>query len=277
MLQVSTVAELRAMLAQMPRPIGLVPTMGAVHEGHLSLVRRARTESATVVATIFVNPIQFGEALDLSQYPRPIEKDLAFLNQTGVDLVFMPSVDEMYGAGFTTNVHLDGPAIGLEGDVRPGHFDGVATVVVKLLLQSLPDVAYFGRKDAQQIAVVRRLVCDLDIPVDIVVLPTIREHDGLALSSRNATLSAEQRRAAPAFFRALSAMRDRYRSGTQDAELLQKDCIALLMGEPLIDAVDYVALVDEETFVPWSGVGPSLLVAAVRMGGVRLIDNVVLD
>lgn len=277
MLQVSTVPELRAALQDMSRPVGLVPTMGAVHEGHLSLVRQARADCATVVATIFVNPTQFGEAADLERYPRPFEKDLALLEREGVDLVFTPSVDEMYKPGFTSVVHLDGPALGFEGEARSGHFDGVATVVAKLLLQSLPDVAYFGRKDAQQVAVVRRLASDLDIPVTIAVMPTIREHDGLAISSRNVTLSEEQRRAAPAFFLALSAMRDRYRSGMQDAAKLEEGCRALLAQEPLFETVDYVALVDEQTFEPWTGVGPCLLVAAVRMGDVRLIDNVVLD
>ena len=277
MQQVSTVAELRAAQRGMPRPVGLVPTMGAIHEGHLSLARQARADSATVVATIFVNPRQFGEAQDLGRYPRPIEQDLALLEQAGVDLVFTPQVNEMYGPGFTTTIHLDGPALGFEGDARPGHFDGVATVVAKLLLQSLPDVAYFGRKDAQQVAVVRRLVSDLDIPVAIVVMPTTREHDGLAISSRNVTLSAEQRQDAPTFFRALSAMRDRYRSGMQDATRLEQNCRTLLAREPLFNVVDYVALVDEETFALWSGLGPCLLIGAVRVGGVRLIDNVVLD
>lgn len=277
MLQVSTVAELRSVLRGAPHPVGLVPTMGAVHEGHLSLVRQAHADNATVVATIFVNPTQFGQSSDLANYPRPIEQDLALFEREGVSVVFTPPVDEMYSAGFTTTVHLDGPALGYEGDARPGHFDGVATVVAKLLLQSLPDVAYFGRKDAQQVAVIRRLVSDLDIPVAISMLPTIREHDGLAFSSRNVLLSDEQRRAAPALFRALSAMRDRYRSGMQDATKLADGCRTQLAREPLFERVDYVALVDEATFAPWSGTGPCLLVASVHMGDVRLIDNVVLD
>jgi pantoate--beta-alanine ligase len=277
MLQVSTVAELRSALAGAPRPVGLVPTMGAVHEGHLSLVRQARQDSATVVATIFVNPTQFGEAEDLDRYPRPLAQDLALLERDGVNIVFTPTVDEMYHPGFGTTIHVDGPTTGFEDDARPGHFDGVATIVAKLLLQTLPDNAYFGRKDAQQVAVVRRLVQDLDIPVAVVTLPTVREHDGLAISSRNAALSDAQRAAAPALFRALSGMRDRYRSGMQDAAKLEGDCRTLLAREPLFEVIDYIALVDEETFALWSGVGPCLLVAAVRMGNVRLIDNVVLD
>lgn len=277
MLRVWTVTELRAALQSMPRPVGLVPTMGAVHEGHLSLVKQARSDNATVVATIFVNPTQFDETQDLEHYPRPIEQDLALLESEGVDLVFTPSTDEMYPPGFMTTIHIEGPAREFEGAARPGHFDGVATVVAKLLLQSLPEVVYFGRKDAQQVAVVRRLVSDLDIPVALAVMSTIREHDGLAMSSRNVTLSEDQRRAAPALFLALSAMRDRYRSGMQSAVQLKEGCRALLTQELLFDLVDYVALVDEETFIPWGGTGSCLLVAAVRMGSVRLIDNVVLD
>ena len=277
MLRVWTVTELRAALQSMPRPVGLVPTMGAVHEGHLSLVKQARSDNATVVATIFVNPTQFDETQDLEHYPRPIEQDLALLESEGVDLVFTPSTDEMYHPGFMTTIHIEGPAREFEGAARPGHFDGVATVVAKLLLQSLPEVVYFGRKDAQQVAVVRRLVSDLDLPVALAVMSTIREHDGLAMSSRNVTLSEDQRRAAPALFLALSAMRDRYRSGMQNAVQLKEGCTALLTQELLFDLVDYVALVDEETFIPWGGTGSCLLVAAVRMGSVRLIDNVVLD
>jgi len=277
MLQVSTVAEFRATLKGMPRPIGLVPTMGAIHRGHLSLVERARTESATVVATIFVNPRQFGVAADLDRYPRPIENDLALLELAGVDLVFTPATDEMYQPGFTTTVYLGGPALNFEASERPNHFDGVATVVAKLLLQSLPDSAYFGRKDAQQLAVVRQVVRDLNIPVEIAAMPTIREHDGLAISSRNAALNEEHRCAAPALYLALSAMRDQYRSGMQDPTKLEEGCRALLAREPLIDSVDYVGLVDDDTFALWNGKGPCLLIAAVRIGGVRLIDNVVLD
>ena len=275
--QVSTVAELRSALQGMPRPVGLVPTMGAVHEGHLSLVRQARADNATVVATIFVNPLQFGETPDLERYPRPLARDLALLERDGVDLVFTPSVDEMYAPGFTTAIYLAGPALGYESDARPGHFSGVATIVAKLLLQSLPATVYFGRKDAQQVAVVHRVVRDLDIPVAIVTMPTIREHDGLAISSRNVNLSEAQRQAAPMLFTAMSAMRDRYRSGMQDAAKLLAGCRTLLASEPLFEVVDYVALVDEDSFSPWRGAGPCLMVGAVRMGAVRLVDNVILD
>lgn len=275
--RVTTVDELRRVLADLPRPLGLVPTMGALHEGHMALVRQACTDNASVVATIFVNPLQFGANEDLDRYPRPIERDLEMLSNEGVDVLFTPPPDEMYKPGFVTTVHVGGPSEGYEGEVRPGHFDGVTTVVTKLLLQSLPDAAYFGRKDAQQVAVVRRMVQDLDIPVQLQVIPIHREHDGLASSSRNVYLTAEERTAAPTLYRALSAARDRYRSGVQDADKLIAATRSTLEGEPLFKAIDYVALVDQETFAPWTGKGPCLMIAAVRIGKVRLIDNVVLD
>ncbi len=277
MQQVSTVADLRASLGALPRSLGLVPTMGALHEGHLSLVRQAREDNETVVASIFVNPTQFGPNEDLGRYPRPIEQDLSLLTAERVDVVFTPSTDEMYPDGLATTMHVDGPADGYESEVRPGHFDGVATVVSRLLVQVSPDVAYFGRKDAQQAAVVRRLVSDLDIPVAISVMPTVREGDGLAVSSRNAYLTAEQRAVAPTLFRALSAARDRYRSGGQSAAALEAGFRALIAIEPVIESVDYVALVNERTFEAWGGRGPCLMIAAIRMGSVRLLDNVVLD
>ena len=276
MRQVETVAALRAALRDAPRPLGLVPTMGALHDGHLALVRAAREECATVAATIFVNPTQFGPNEDLDRYPRSLATDLALLEGEGVDCVFTPSVDEMYPAGFTTVVHLDGPALPLEGAARPGHFDGVATVVAKLLLQSLPDRAYLGRKDGQQTAVVRRLVRDLDIPTEIVVVPTVREADGLAMSSRNAYLTPEQRAAAPVVFRALSASRDRFRAGQQDMAALEDAARRMIEASPLA-SVEYVAGVDPDTMEPWAGRGPCMLAAAVRIGSVRLIDNVILD
>ncbi len=276
MRQVETVAALRSALRDAPRPVGLVPTMGALHDGHLALVRAARGECATVVATIFVNPTQFGPDEDIDRYPRSLPADLALLEQEGVDCVFTPSADEMYPPGFTTTVHLDGPALPLEGVARPGHFDGVATIVAKLLLQSFPERAYFGRKDGQQTAVVRRLARDLDIPTEIVVVPTVREPDGLAMSSRNAYLTPEQRAAAPVVFRALSASRDRFRSGQQDIVALEDAARRMIEASP-IASVEYVAGVDPDTMEPWTGHGPCMLAAAVRIGAVRLIDNVILD
>lgn len=277
MLQLSTIAGLRDFTRAAPRPLGLVPTMGALHAGHLALVAAAQAECASVVATIFVNPTQFGPAEDLARYPRPLADDLAALEAAGVAAAFVPSVEEMFPAGAATTVHVEGPALPLEGEARPGHFDGVATVVAKLLWQAGPDRAYFGQKDGQQLAVVRRLAADLDMPVAVVAVPTVREADGLAVSSRNAYLSAEQREAAPALYRALAATRDRFRAGAQARAELEAGCRALLAQQPLIDAVDYVAAVDPDTMEPWAGAGVAMLAAAVRMGGVRLIDNVLME
>lgn len=273
----TTISDLRTFLKNAPRPLSLVPTMGALHAGHMALVTQARRDCATVVVSIFVNPKQFGPKEDFSKYPRTLEHDLVLLKDAGVDVAFVPTEDAMYGKGFATTVSIAGPALPLEGEVRPGHFNGVATVVTKLLLQVSPDRAYFGQKDGQQVAVVRRLVKDLDIPVEIVTLPIVREADGLAMSSRNAYLTQEQRAAAPVLFRALSATRDRFRSGTQDRQALEANCRAIIKSEKLIDSVDYVAAVDPETMEPWSGRGICMLAAAVRIGGVRLIDNVILD
>lgn len=274
--RLDNVAAWRGWLREAPRPLGLVPTMGALHPGHMALVAAARASCETVAATIFVNPRQFGDPRDLASYPRTLERDLEMLRESGVAAVFVPGIEEMYPEGFATTVSVAGPALGLEGDSRPGHFDGVATVVAKLLLQAMPDIAFFGRKDAQQVAVIRRLIADLNIPVEIEVVPTVREADGLAISSRNALLTPGQRAAAPALFRALSAGRDRFRSGTQDAARLGSDVRAMLDASDPFDAVDYVAAVDPETFERYvSGIG--LLAAAVRLGEVRLIDNVMLD
>ena len=277
MLQLSTIAGLRDFTRAAPRPLGLVPTMGALHAGHLALAAAAQAECASVVATIFVNPTQFGPAEDLARYPRPLADDLAALEAAGVAAAFVPSVEEMFPAGAATTVHVEGPALPLEGEARPGHFDGVATVVAKLLSQAGPDRAYFGQKDGQQLAVVRRLAADLDMPVAVVAVPTVREADGLAVSSRNRYLSAEQREAAPALYRALAATRDRFRAGAQARAELEAGCRALLAQQPLIDAVDYVAAVDPDTMEPWAGAGVAMLAAAVRMGGVRLIDNVLME
>ena len=278
MRQLSTIADLRGFTRAAPRPLGLVPTMGALHAGHMALVGAAQGECASVVAAIFVNPTQFGPTEDLARYPRPLADDLGLLEAAGVAAAFVPSVDEMYPAGAaTTTVQVGGPALPLEGEARPGHFDGVATVVAKLLLQASPDRVYFGQKDGQQLAVVRRLVDDLDIPVTVVSVPTVREADGLAVSSRNAYLSAEQRAAAPAVFRALPAARDRFRAGARARAELEAGCRALLEREPLIDAIDYVAAVDPDTMEAWAGSGVAMLAAAVRMGEVRLIDNVLLE
>ena len=275
---VRTVAELRAALAPLRREaIGFVPTMGALHEGHLSLLRAARSENSTVVLSIFVNPTQFGEAADLAAYPRTEEADVALAAEAGTDLVFAPSPAEMYPAGFATTVSVGGAITGtLEGALRGrSHFDGVATVVAKLLLAVQPDRAYFGAKDAQQVVVVRRMVSDLGIPVEIVARPTSRDDDGLARSSRNTRLSPEERDLASVIPRSLRAAQDAFASGIRDPHGLTgvvRDELAAAGLDP-----EYVEIVDADSLEPITEVEhPALLALAVRVGEVRLIDNVVL-
>ncbi|KTS85629.1 pantothenate synthetase [Microbacterium testaceum] len=275
---VRTIADLRAALSPLRgETIGFVPTMGALHEGHLSLLRTARSENATVVLSIFVNPTQFGEAADLAAYPRTEEADVALAAEAGTDLVFAPSPAEMYPAGFATSVSVAGAITGtLEGAVRGrSHFDGVATVVAKLLLAVQPDRAYFGAKDAQQVVVVRRMVSDLGIPVEIVARPTSRDDDGLARSSRNTRLSAEERDVAAVIPRALRAAQDAFASGIRDPHRLTTVVRDELRGAGL--EPEYVEAVDADSLEPIATAEtPTLLALAVRVGEVRLIDNVVL-
>lgn len=248
--------------------VGLVPTMGALHAGHRSLIERADAENDIVVVSIFVNPIQFGPGEDLARYPRPLEDDLEILRGMDVDAVYMPRVEDMYPEGATTRVVVGGVAEALEGAARPGHFEGVATVVTKLFWTVKPDRAYFGQKDAQQVAVVKRLAADLDTGVEIVVCPTVREADGLAVSSRNAYLDPAERAAAASLSRALRAASDLYRAGEHDPGRLKAVMAAVLVAEPRAK-VDYAEVVDPGDF---SSPG-SLAVLAVRIGKTRLIDN----
>lgn len=275
---VTTVAALRSALAafrEKGQSVALVPTMGALHAGHVALVEQARKAAGKVVASIFVNPKQFGPGEDLDRYPRDLAGDSAKLAEAGVDLLFAPSVEEMYPDGFSTTVHVAGVSEGMEGERRPGHFDGVATVVARLLGLVLPDVAFFGQKDAQQCAVVMRLVKDLGLPVEIRVAPTVRESDGLAMSSRNAYLTAEERKAAPALFRALLATQLVHELGEKKPEKLLKAFRLAISTEPLL-VLDSVDLVDVATMRPVAKVDrPVLLAAAVKVGRTRLIDNVV--
>lgn len=266
-----TPTDVRAVLAAAERPVGLVPTMGALHAGHLALVRKARAECATVAASIFVNPLQFGPDEDFDRYPRAFENDVAALREAGVDLVYAPSVATMYPAAFATTVD-PGPVAGqFEGALRPGHFRGVATVCVKLFSTVGAERAYFGAKDAQQVAVLRRVVADLDLPVELVVIPTVREADGLALSSRNVYLDAEQRAAAPALHRALDAIAAAVRAGETDRERV----IARGRAELLAPAREaYLDVVDPVTFtVPKVLRPPALAIGSVWLGTTRLIDN----
>jgi pantoate--beta-alanine ligase len=273
---IETISAFRQARARFGR-LGLVPTMGYLHEGHLSLVRQARAECGAVAVSIFVNPTQFGPREDLSRYPRDLERDLRLLRAEQVDLVFAPSVDEIYPSGWSTFVDVRDVTEMLEGAVRPGHFGGVATVVCKLFNIVQPTRAYFGQKDAQQTVVVRKMARDLDMPLDVVVVPTVREPDGLAMSSRNVYLSAEQRRAAAVVYRALGAAGQRYAAGERDAETLRQAMRAVLAAEPLADP-EYVSVADALTLRELEQVGAAgaLCSLAVRFGTTRLIDNMVL-
>lgn len=250
------------------RSIGLVPTMGALHAGHLALVAAARPENDVVVVSVFVNPLQFGPNEDLDRYPRDWERDLKLLEEAEVDAVYRPSVEAMYAADASTRVHVGGLTDSLEGTARPGHFEGVATVVTKLFAAAEPDRAYFGQKDAQQVAVVRRLVRDLDLGVEVRVVPTVREPDGLALSSRNVYLSAEERKAAASISAALREAAAVYASGEHDHVRLRALLAARLALEPLVRP-EYAELVDPATFQKPG----TLAVIAARVGKTRLIDN----
>jgi pantoate--beta-alanine ligase len=275
---IDTVAGFRAVHQETGRPLGLVPTMGCLHEGHLALVRRARSDNATVAVSIFVNPAQFGLPYDdFSTYPRDMESDLAKLREEGVDLVFAPSVDEMYPDGFETSVDVGTIANKLEGKSRPGHFTGVATVVCKLLSIVRPDRAYFGQKDAQQCLVVKRLNSDLDLGAEIVVVPTAREPDGLALSSRNAYLSPGEREAATVLYRALMGARSMRDDGVTDAETVRRGMRSLIGAEPLA-CIDYVSVADPDTLDELNDAGAGALASlAVHIGDTRLIDNITLE
>lgn len=269
--------ELRDSRRSLPGSFGLVPTMGALHEGHASLVRRAREECDAVGVSIFVNPAQFGPGEDLAAYPRPIGRDLELLEGLGADLVWTPAAASLYGPGYQTWVTVEEITRPLEGGCRPGHFRGVATVVAKLLNAFTPDRAYFGQKDAQQVAVIRRMVRDLDFAIEVVVCPTVREPDGLALSSRNAYLGAAERRAAAVLYRALAAARARYDAGERAGEALRAAMREELRSEPLARE-EYVSVADPETLLELDRVeGGGLLSLAVRIGRTRLIDNLTLE
>lgn len=269
-----TIRDVRAALSHRSRPLGLVPTMGALHAGHLSLVTASLAANRTTIVSIFVNPSQFGPREDLSRYPRDLQRDLTLLDGAGVDLVFAPAVEEMYPPGFATWATLEGPpAERLEAERRPGHFRGVATIVAKLLLIIGPDVAYFGQKDAQQLAVVRRLVADLNIPVTIAAAPTVREADGLALSSRNVYLQPAERRAATVLSRSLAEAQHHYRSGERAPEAILVAMRAPFRSEPLA-TLDYVDLADPATFQPAGTLtDDTLALVACHVGATHLIDN----
>lgn len=283
-----TVAEVRAFRAdegrtgrtgrtgRAGRTLGLVPTMGALHAGHLSLVARARGENDQVLASIFVNPTQFGPNEDLAAYPRTPERDLHLLESLGVDAVWTPAPGDVYPPGFQTFVNVDEVSAPLEGARRPGHFRGVATVVAKLFNVFQPDRAYFGQKDAQQAVLIRRMARDLDVAAEVVVCPIVRESDGLAMSSRNVYLSAEERKAAPVVARGLAAASLAWDAGERRGDALKRVVLAVLESEPLARP-DYVSAADAETLVETGGEARRFLLStAVRFGATRLLDNVVL-
>ena len=276
MRSVITLTDLRLARLSFAGKVGLVPTMGYLHEGHLSLVRRAREESDHVVVSIFVNPTQFGPREDLSKYPRDLDRDLSLLKPLGVELVWIPTAEIMYPPGFQTWVEVEGITQPLEGSMRPGHFRGVTTIVAKLFNAVQPHRAYFGQKDAQQAAVIRQMRRDLNLPLEIVVCPIVREPDGLAMSSRNVYLDPEQRKAATVLSRSLGTAQEAYEDGVRNAEMLRQIMRDVLASEPLAQ-VQYVSCADYDTLEELETVtGKALLSMAVFMGKTRLIDNLVL-
>ena len=269
-------SELRAIRASMDGIFGLVPTMGALHAGHKSLVQRARSECEYVGASIFVNPSQFSAGEDFGNYPRTLQKDLDLFESIGVDIVYVPTADSMYPPGYQTWIDVEAVSAPLEGKCRPGHFRGVSTIVAKLFNSFTPDRAYFGQKDAQQAAVLKRMARDLNFPVDVVVCPTVREPDGLALSSRNVYLNAEERQAAIVLYRALSAAKNEYDRGERNADVLRAIMRSVLGSEPLASE-QYVSAADPETLCELQAIDKGVLFSlAIRIGKTRLIDNLLI-
>ncbi len=275
---VSTFEELRLARRVLPAPVGLVPTMGYLHEGHLSLVRAARRECASVVVSIFVNPTQFGPNEDLARYPRDLPRDEALLKKENVDVVWTPPPEEMYPDGYQTWVTVEELTTPLEGKMRPGHFRGVTTVVAKLFNAVQPDKAYFGQKDAQQAIVIRRMTADLNFPIEVIICPTQREADGLAMSSRNVYLNPQERQAATVLIRALRTAQTAYQGGERRADTLRRLMEDTILAEPLA-RLQYVSCADPSTLQEWQGEisGTALLSMAVFIGQTRLIDNLILE
>lgn len=275
-----TIGEIRAARQGQPSDserLGLVPTMGALHEGHLSLVRAAKAQCDQVAVSLFVNPIQFGANEDLGKYPRNFDRDRALLEQEGVDLLFAPSVEEMYPSGAVTYVTVEGLNDKLCGRSRPGHFRGVTTVVAKLFNIVQPEIAFFGQKDAAQAAIIRRMVRDLNMPVQIAVCPIVREPDGLAMSSRNAYLDSGQRKAAPVLYRSLMEIQKRFEGGERTASRLIGAGKQILEREPSV-RLDYLEIVDPDTLDPLQALSaPALVAVAALLGNTRLIDNILLS
>ncbi len=273
---INTIAEMRKLRRQLSEPVGFVPTMGYFHEGHLSLVRQARKENPTVVVSIFVNPTQFGPDEDFQDYPRDLNRDLELLEREKVDIVFVPSEEEMYPRGFNSWVDVEKVTEKLEGASRPGHFRGVATVCAKLFNIIQPTRAYFGQKDAQQAVVIKKMVADLNMNLEIIIVPTVRESNGLAMSSRNTYLNPEERQAATVLFKALSLARELWQGGEKDAAKIRHQMTSMIQKEPLAK-IDYVSIADANTLEELKKIDrPAIVFLAVRIGKTRLIDNVIL-
>ncbi len=274
---VETINEMKQVRQQLAEPVGFVPTMGYLHEGHISLVRGARAENASVVVSIFVNPTQFGPREDFASYPRDTQRDLALLKKRKTDIVFMPSAVEMYPPQFDSWVEVSKVTERLEGASRPTHFRGVTTVVAKLFNIVQPSKAYFGQKDAQQAFVIRKMAIDLNMNLEVVTLPTVREPDGLAMSSRNIYLNPEERQAAVVLYQALSLAQQLWSQGEKNAEKIRQEMIGLIQKQPLAN-IDYISIADNETLEELDTIKPKTLVSmAVKIGKTRLIDNIVLE
>jgi pantoate--beta-alanine ligase len=273
---IETIPEMKAIRLKLKEPVGFIPTMGYLHEGHMSLVRKARAENKSVVVSIYVNPTQFGPKEDLSKYPRDLARDLAMLEKEGTDIVFFPSDKEMYPAGYDTWVTVDNLTKPLEGDSRPTHFRGVTTIVNKLFNIVQPDNSYFGQKDAQQALVLKKMAKDLNMNLNVIVCPTIREPDGLAMSSRNVYLTPEHRKAAPVLYKSLLLAKDLFAIGERNTAVILEQMITLIKKEPLVN-IDYISITDAETLAELKTINKSALVSmAVRFGNTRLIDNIIL-
>ncbi|HXZ94867.1 MAG TPA: pantoate--beta-alanine ligase [Dehalococcoidia bacterium] len=274
---VKTIPEIRALRRKLSGTVGFVPTMGYLHEGHLALVKQAKVDNSAVIVSIYVNPTQFGPREDFGAYPRDLNRDLELLKKGGTDIVFVPSDEEMYPSEFSSWVDVEKVTERLEGAARPGHFRGVATVVAKLFNIVQPSRAYFGQKDAQQVVVIKKMVADLDMGIEVVVVPTVRESNGLAMSSRNVYLSPKERQAATILFKALTLAQQLDKSGEKDAEKIRRQMAALIQKEPLAQ-IDYISIADAETLQELNLLDrPAVASLAVRIGKTRLIDNMPLE
>lgn len=273
---IKIISEMKSFRKALPEPVGLVPTMGYLHEGHISLVRQAKKDNASVVVSVFVNPTQFSPGEDFETYPRDLEGDVELLEEEGVDAVFAPEADEMYPANFSSRVEVTGITQKLEGNCRPGHFRGVTTVVNKLFNIVRPDRAYFGQKDAQQAVIIKKMVADLNMNLEVITCPIVREMDGLALSSRNIYLNPRERQASTVLYRSLMLAQNLYAQGERDAEIIRKEIVRLIKTEELA-RIDYVSIADPATLDELDEItGKALVSMAVKFGKTRLIDNVIL-